>query len=77
MSSMRTALCALLLFVAIAAGAAQAIDCPDLFLSVPAEARDAVIRDCTGASVFQADSSLCSLYTCFWASCFTPMQPAL
>jgi hypothetical protein len=53
MSSMRTALCAVLLLVAVAAGAAQAIDCPDLFSSVPAEARDAVVRECTGVSVLQ------------------------
>lgn len=55
MGSMRTAVCAVLLIVAVAAGAAQAMDCPDLFLSVTAAERDAVVRDCTGMSPIRAN----------------------
>lgn len=56
---MHTRLCTVLLLIAVAAGAAQAIDCPDLFGGVAQDATNAVVRDCTGALVSLDEKASC------------------
>lgn len=43
---MRTFLCAVLALVAVTAATAQ--DCPDLFSTIAADSREALVRDCAG-----------------------------